>query len=66
MNRIRSGEGLPIELLDNLTRAISARQAIVTAIVGYDQAQFQLLVALGQPPTLALPNAGALAAPQAH
>ena len=59
-NRIRAGEGLPIELLDNLTRLVSARQAIVEAIAAYDRAQFQLFVALGQPPTVALPNAGRL------
>ncbi len=55
--RIRGGEGLPIELLDNLTRLVSGRQAIVAAIAAYDQAQFRLFVALGQPPTLALSNA---------
>ncbi len=61
-NRIRGGEGLPIELLDNLTRLVSARQAIVAAVAAYDRSQFQLFVALGQPPTLALPNAGRLGA----
>ena len=64
--RIRGGEGLPIELLDSLTRVISARQAMVTAITGYDQAQFRLFVALGQPPTLALPNARNLASAPGH
>ena len=58
--RIRGGQGLPIELLDNLTRLITAREALVAAIAGYDQAQFRLFVALGQPPTFALPNLQAL------
>ena len=59
-NRIRGGEGLPIELLDNLTRLVSARKALVDAIAAYDRSQFQLFVSLGQPPTWALPNAGRL------
>jgi outer membrane protein TolC len=45
----------PIETLRSLTLLASARQALVAARVGYDQAQFQLFVALGQPPTVALP-----------
>ena len=65
--RIRGGEGLPIELLDNLTRLISARRMMVQAVTTYDQAQFRLFVALGQPPTFVLQNAetaGALKATQ--
>jgi outer membrane protein TolC len=58
--RIRGGQGLPIELLDSLQRLVAARQAIVAAVVGYDEAQFQLFVALGQPPMVALPSAQAL------
>jgi outer membrane protein TolC len=63
LGRIRGGAGLPIELLDNLTRLVAARQAIVATVAAYDQAQFALFVALGQPPTRALPNAKALEAP---
>ncbi len=62
LNRIRGGEGLPIELLDNLTRLVAARQALVAAVAAYDQAQFRLFVALGQAPTLALPNTQGLRA----
>ena len=58
--RIEAGQGLPIELLDNLTRAVEARQAIIAAIAGYDRAEFRLFVALGQPPTNAMPKADAL------
>jgi outer membrane protein TolC len=61
-NRIRAGGGLPIELLDNFSRLVSARQAIVTAIVAYDQSQFRLFVALGQPPSIALQKLGMNAA----
>jgi outer membrane protein TolC len=58
--RIRAGQGLPIELLDSLQRLVAARKAIVSAVIGYDEAQFQLFVALGQPPMVALPSAKAL------
>jgi outer membrane protein TolC len=54
--RIQGGEGLPIELLDNLTRLITARQSIVSAIVAYDEAQFRLFVALGHSPTQSSAN----------
>jgi outer membrane protein TolC len=60
LHRIEAGQGLPIELLDNLTRAVEARQAIIAAFAAYDRAEFRLFVALGQPPTCALPSAEAL------
>jgi outer membrane protein TolC len=41
-----------IEVLNSLTLLISARQDLIRALVAYDQAQFQLYVALGQPPSL--------------
>jgi len=57
--RIRGGVGvrgvgiaLPIEVLDNATRLREAREALLAAVIGFDRAQFQLFVALGQPPTL--------------
>jgi outer membrane protein TolC len=59
LRRIRGGEGLPIELLDSLQRLVRARQRLVEVATGYDEAQFQLFVALGQPPTVALPAAAA-------
>ncbi|HTU26785.1 MAG TPA: TolC family protein [Pirellulales bacterium] len=61
--RIRGGQGLPIELLDSLQRLVAARQAVVASAIGYDEAQFRLFVALGQPPTVALPRAQALCEP---
>ncbi len=63
LRRVQGGEGLPIELIDNLTRLVKARLAMIVAVATYDKAQFQLFVALGQPPTLALPNAQSLTAP---
>lgn len=54
--RIRGGQGLPIELLDNLTRLVEARQELVAAAIAYNQAQFRLFVGLGQPPNVGLKN----------
>ena len=51
--RIRGAEGLPIEVLNSEENLARARQDLLRAIIGYDQAQFQLLAAIGQPPDLA-------------
>ncbi len=48
--RIRGGQGLPIEVLNSANLLVRAREQFLAAIIGYDQAQFQLFVALGQPP----------------
>jgi outer membrane protein TolC len=42
----------PIELLDSAKQLHAARQNYFTALAGFDQAQLQLFVALGQPPYL--------------
>jgi hypothetical protein len=42
--------GLPIEVLDNLDLLARARAEYLNSIVDYNEAQFQLFVALGQPP----------------
>jgi outer membrane protein TolC len=52
LERIRGGIGRPIEVLDSARLLLGSRQELLRTIVGYDQAQFQLFVALGQPPTL--------------
>jgi outer membrane protein TolC len=52
--RTKNLEGRPIETLDSLNLLTTARQALIAAVVGYNQAQFQLFVALGQPPALAI------------
>ncbi len=45
---------LPIELLNNFRLLNEARRAYLDAIVDYNRAQFELYVALGQPPADAL------------
>ncbi len=49
---ITTDRGLPIEVLNNAERLVSARQRLLAAVIGFDRAQFQLFVALGQPPTM--------------
>lgn len=55
--RVKDMVGLPIELLSSFRLANQARFDYLAAIVGYNQAQLDLFVALGQPPadTLARP-----------
>ena len=45
---------LPIELLDSFRLMAGARIDYIDAIVDYNEAQFELYVALGQPPANAL------------
>ena len=52
--RIQGGQGLPIEVLNNLRLLARARMAYLASIIDYDQAEFELYVALGQPPANAL------------
>jgi len=54
MVRIENNEGLPIEVLNNLHLWARARDEYLAAIADYNQAQFELYVALGQPPAAAL------------
>jgi outer membrane protein TolC len=54
LTRVRAFEGRPIEVLNSAKLLARARQHLVQALVDYDEAQFQLFVALGQPPTLAV------------
>lgn len=55
--RIRGREGLPIEVIDSVRLLARSRGEYLDAIIDYNRAQFQLYVAIGQPP------AGALARP---
>jgi outer membrane protein TolC len=48
--RTRNRQGLPIEVLDSLRLLGQSRYAYLDAIVDYNRAQFELYVALGQPP----------------
>lgn len=50
LTRIRGQQGLPIEVLDSLRLLNQGRIDYLNAIVDYNVAQFQLYVALGQPP----------------
>lgn len=50
--RLREGAALPLEVLDNAVRLREAREALLAAVIGFDRAQFELFVALGQPPSL--------------
>lgn len=50
MNRIQGQEGLPLEAVDSLRLLGKARIEYLNAILDYNQAHFQLYVALGKPP----------------
>jgi outer membrane protein TolC len=52
MKRAKNLEGRAIEVLDSAKLLNTARQDVIGALIGYNQAQLQLFVALGQPPTL--------------
>jgi outer membrane protein TolC len=54
LERSKNLQGRPIEVLNSLNLLNAARQDLVRALIGYNQAQFQLFVALGQPPDLPL------------
>ena len=54
MLRIRNNQGLPIEVLDSLRLLGRARFEYLESITEYNNAQFELYVALGQPPASAL------------
>jgi outer membrane protein TolC len=51
MVRARNVEGRPIEILNSLRLLNAARLEVIRAVAGYDQAEFRLFVALGQPPS---------------
>ncbi len=48
--RTKNLEGKPIEVLNSLNQLAAARQAFIQAVIGFNQAQFRLFVAIGQPP----------------
>ncbi len=50
LERIRQGEGLPIELLQAIRAKADAQNAYTTSVASYDRAQFRLLRALGREP----------------
>lgn len=54
LTRIKGGQGLPLEVVDSLRLLARSRYEYLDTIVDYNRAQFQLFVALGQPPANAL------------
>ncbi|OWK41680.1 Outer membrane protein [Fimbriiglobus ruber] len=50
LERIRGGQGLPLEVLDSMRLLGRSRYEYLDAIIDYNRAQFQLWVALGRPP----------------
>jgi outer membrane protein TolC len=58
LERTHSGEGLPIEAINSVNLLGEAGRALVDAVGGYDLAQFQLFIAIGQTPHAALPDPG--------
>jgi outer membrane protein TolC len=67
LTRAEGAVGLPIEVLNSLRLLADARYAYLDAIVDYNRAQFELYVAMGQPPAAALarpvPTEGVTPAP---
>lgn len=49
-DRIKLGQGRPIEALDSFRQLLESREELLRAIVAFDMAQFQLFVALGGNP----------------
>lgn len=47
----RSGEALPIEALNSVTRLSAARQQLLAAVIEYNRAELRLFVALGTSPS---------------
>jgi outer membrane protein TolC len=50
MIRARNLAGRPIEILDSARQLSEARQQYLQSLIGFNQAQMQLFVSLGQPP----------------
>ncbi|HLW67559.1 MAG TPA: TolC family protein [Gemmataceae bacterium] len=50
LTRTRNLAARPIEVLNSLNQLRRARQSVIQATIDYNQAQFRLYVALGQPP----------------
>ena len=64
--RLRAAEALPIEVRNSVQLLIAAREALINAFVNDNRAQFELFVALGQPPFQAAAQAGSLMNPPAQ
>jgi outer membrane protein TolC len=58
--RLLGLRALPIEVLNSVQLLIRARESLINAFVNDNRAQFELFVALGQPPFQAAAQAGNL------
>lgn len=62
LNLTRSGEVLPLEAVNSITRLAAARQQLLTAVIDYNRAELRLYVAVGTSPatlaTTGMPVAG--------
>lgn len=56
VDRTRGGEGFPIEAIDSVNLLAESGRALVEALGNYNLAQFELFVAIGQTPNVALPD----------
>jgi outer membrane protein TolC len=56
LNRIRAGQGLPIEAINSVDLLAEARQDAIVAVVSYNIAEFRLFVAIGERPTRGTPD----------
>ncbi|MBS0260503.1 MAG: TolC family protein [Planctomycetes bacterium] len=50
LERVRGAEGLPLEAIDSLRLLAESRLEYLDSIIDYNRSQFELFVALGQPP----------------
>lgn len=50
--RTRSGEAMPLESLNSVTRLAKARQQLLVSVIDFNRAQLRLFVALGTSPTM--------------
>jgi outer membrane protein TolC len=54
--RIRAEEGRPLEVVDSIRGLADSLEAYAQAATGYERAQLRLLLVLGLPPQVILPN----------
>jgi outer membrane protein TolC len=64
--RLLGGGALPIEVLNSVQLLVRARESLIDAFVNDNRAQFDLFVALGQPPFQAAAQAVSLIHPPAE
>ncbi|MCG8448240.1 MAG: TolC family protein [Pirellulales bacterium] len=65
LQRIRAGEGLPIELLQSISALAEAQTAYTFAVANYNRAQYRLMRAMGNPAGVPADSTPELAAQEA-